>query len=123
MINHYHLIVKFNTLTPLVKAKKLGALLLKLVKVIKMKVLAQPVIRRVSDKGNEGLSGAVLIKTSHISCHIWDKFNPPLVHMDIYSCKKFSILKALAFIKKHMKAFNITYAFLDRDDLSQKYNK
>jgi len=123
MINHYHLIVKFNTNNPTVSSKKLKVFLLQLVKHIKMKVLLSPVVKRVNDIGNEGLSGAVLIKTSHISCHIWDKFNPPLVHMDIYSCKKFSILKALAFIKKHMKAFNITYAFLDRDDLSQKYSK
>ena len=122
MINHYHLIVKFNTLSPFVNAKQLGDMLLNLVETIKMKVLSQPVIRRVIDKGNEGLSGVVLIKTSHISCHIWDKFDPPLVHMDIYSCKNFSILRALAFIKKHMKAFNITYVFLNRDDLSQKYD-
>jgi S-adenosylmethionine/arginine decarboxylase-like enzyme len=122
MINHYHLIVKFNTNNPIVSPKKLKVFLLQLVKHIKMKVLLLPAVKRVGDIGNEGLSGVILIKTSHISCHIWDKFDPPLVHMDIYSCKKFDISKALAFIKKYMKAYNIKYVFLNRDDLSQKYD-
>ena len=121
MINHYHLIVKFNTNKPRVSSKKLKLFLLQLVKHIKMKVLLLPVVKRVNDKGNEGLSGAILIKTSHISCHIWDAQTPPLVHLDVYSCKEFDINRALNFIKKTAAAFNICYTFLNRDDLNKTF--
>lgn len=121
MINHFHLIVKFNTNDPITASKKLKTFLLQLVKQIKMKVLIPPVVKRVNDKGNEGLSGAILIKTSHISCHIWDKLNPALVHLDIYSCKAFDVNRALTFIKKATSAFNIKYTFLNRNDLNKNF--
>jgi S-adenosylmethionine/arginine decarboxylase-like enzyme len=117
MIYHHHLLVKFNTDTPPKKKKTLYNVFIRLVKLIRMVILINPKIAYVSDKGNEGLTGICLIKTSHISCHIWEKHSPPVVHLDVYSCKKFNYKLVLTFLKHNLKAYNIKYKFLDRNFL------
>jgi len=117
MIYHHHLLLKFNTDIPPIKKKVLYNLFISLADLIKMVILIKPKIAYVSDKGNEGLTGTCIIKTSHISCHIWEKQNPPLIHLDVYSCKKFNYKSVLRFLKKDLKAYNIKYKFLDRNHL------
>lgn len=45
-----------------------------------------PVAERCEDEGNEGVTGFVVITTSHASVHIWDT---GLVQIDVFSCRHF----------------------------------
>ena len=76
---------------------------------------AGPISSYVTKKGNEGLTAAVLIETSHISIHVWDKADPALIQFDLYSCKDFNVDIVLT----HFSVFNpvhIEYMLLDRNE-------
>jgi S-adenosylmethionine/arginine decarboxylase-like enzyme len=64
-----------------------------------MNVLSGPHSVYCCTKGNEGVTGIVLIETSHSSIHIWEKCpntgKPLLVQFDLYSCKDFNDEKIL----------------------------
>lgn len=87
--------------------------LLNIVKLIDMEVLHEPVAVRCDEKYNEGISAFCLITTSHISLHSWEKKDPNLVQLDVYSCKSFD----QHLIEKELKKFSplrIGSHFLDR---------
>lgn len=56
---------------------------------IDMELLYDPVSVHCNTPNNEGVSAFCLITTSHIALHSWEKTDPNLVQLDIYSCKKF----------------------------------
>ena len=58
-----------------------------LVKLIKMNKLTEPIVKE-GNKSLPGISGIVLITTSHISIHTFTKQNR--LCLDIYSCKNFN---------------------------------
>ena len=55
-----------------------------------MDLLYEPVSVKCNEPNNEGISAFCLITTSHIALHSWEKSDPNLVQLDIYSCKNFS---------------------------------
>ena len=55
-----------------------------------MKIIKGPYVSYVSKEGNRGVTGVVMIETSHIAIHIWDETTPALVQCDVYSCAEFS---------------------------------
>jgi len=57
---------------------------------IDMELLYHPVSVHCDTPNNEGISAFCLITTSHIALHSWEKINPNLVQLDVYSCKDFS---------------------------------
>ena len=66
-------------------------------------------------EGNRGLTGIVVIETSHIALHCWDEKMPYLLQLDVYSCKEFDE----QIIFKELAIFNptkIDYKFLDREN-------
>lgn len=67
---------------------------------IGMKKLTIPyvVIARPKRKKEWGISGFVMIYTSHISCHTWPEKG--YVSIDVYSCKNFNEKKLLNYLKK-----------------------
>mgnify|MGYP002052841996 CR=1 FL=1 len=73
-----------------------------LVKVIDMKELLPPQSARSEDLGNEGVSAFCIITTSHICLHSWEKTDPNLVQLDVYSCKDFDQF----LIHEELKKFN-----------------
>ena len=92
-----------------------------LIEDIDMKLLFGPVTRYVDVEGNEGLTAIAMIETSHIAMHIWEKEDPPLMQLDVYTCGPFvpgTVLKAL----REFNPIKIRWKFLDREkDLDFKF--
>ena len=92
-----------------------------LIQDIGMKLLFGPVTRYVDVEGNEGLTAIAMIETSHIAMHIWEKEDPPLLQLDVYTCGPFvpgTVLKAL----REFNPVKIRWKFLDREkDLDFKF--
>ncbi len=75
--------------------------------------VAGPFVTMIDDKGNEGPTGGVHIKTSHFAFHIWD--NLGVIQADLYTCGE---LDVPAFINEFMlfEPTEITYMVMDRQD-------
>jgi S-adenosylmethionine/arginine decarboxylase-like enzyme len=84
-----------------------------LVDLIDMKILYAPRSVRCDKKGNEGISSFCLITTSHIALHSWEKTDPNLVQLDIYSCKPFDHFLVLEEFKK-FEPISLGCKYLDR---------
>jgi len=112
---HKHLIIRAEVNHPITSEKELKKWLRNLVKKIDMKIIKGPYAAYVSKEGNRGLTGTVMIETSHISIHIWDEESPALVQCDVYSCAEFSSNEVLAeFVS--MDVVTIDKIVLDRVD-------
>ena len=112
---HKHLIIRAEVNRPITSEKELRKWLRNLVKKIDMKIIKGPYAAYVSKEGNRGLTGIVMIETSHISIHIWDEESPALVQCDVYSCAEFSSNEVLAeFVS--MDVVTIDKIVLDRVD-------
>ena len=112
---HKHLIIRAEVNHPITSEKELRKWLRNLVKKIDMKIIKGPYAAYVSKEGNRGLTGIVMIETSHISIHIWDEELPALVQCDVYSCAEFSSNEVLAeFVS--MDVVTIDKIVLDRAD-------
>ena len=100
---------------PLKGEKETKQWLRKLVKKIDMKIIKGPFAGYVTKEGNRGITGVVMIETSHIAIHVWDETLPALVQCDVYSCAEFSSNEVLAeFID--MEVVKMDHIMLDRAD-------
>ena len=90
MVKHKHLIIRAEVNQPITSEKEIKKWLRNLVKKIDMKIIGGPYAGYVTKDGNRGITGTVMIETSHISIHIWDEEIPSLVQCDVYSCAEFS---------------------------------
>jgi S-adenosylmethionine/arginine decarboxylase-like enzyme len=86
LLEHKHLIIRAEVSNPPKDEHWLHGWLVTLVDKIGMKVCRGPVTAYVDMPGNEGLTGVVVIETSHIAIHVWDAINPALVQLDVYTC-------------------------------------
>ena len=115
MPKHKHLIIRAEVNRPLKSEKETKQWLRKLVKKIDMKIIKGPYASYVSKEGNRGITGVVMIETSHIAVHVWDETLPALVQCDVYSCAEFSSNEVLAeFID--MEVVKMDHIMLDRAD-------
>ena len=82
-----HIILDLEVREPYIQclwdAGYLEALILQLVKDIKMRALMEPMMFEVPD----GVTGFVVIATSHISIHGWPGCGK--AHLDVFSCNDF----------------------------------
>ena len=78
IIKHKHLIIRAETEKTPTDPKWLHSWLVDLVSDIKMDICQGPITAYVDVPGNKGLTGVVIIETSHIAVHIWDEINPGL---------------------------------------------
>jgi S-adenosylmethionine decarboxylase len=65
----------------------LSSLLKDIVYEIKMVAMIEPVVLYCDTPGNEGITGFIVIETSHISFHWWQ--HTGLLQLDVYSCADF----------------------------------
>ena len=87
--DHRHLILKATGLrAPPRDPAAVEAWLLRLVRAVRMKVLLGPFAVRCDTPGNEGVTGAVVIETSHAAVHVWEGADP-FLQLDLYSCAWF----------------------------------
>ena len=93
---HKHLIIRAEVNSPITNEKAIKKWLRNVVNKIDMKIIKGPYASYVQKEGNRGLTGVVMIETSHISIHVWDEDRPALVQCDVYSCAEFSSNEVLA---------------------------
>ena len=113
MPQHKHLIIRAEVKHPITSEKELKRWLRKLVKKIDMKIIKGPYVSYVTKKGNRGITGVVMIETSHIAIHVWDEISPALVQCDVYSCADFSSNEVLIEFSP-MGVTKIDHMILDR---------
>ena len=114
MLEHKHLLIRSEVKKPLTTEKDTINWLTNLVKKINMNVLAGPYASKVSKKGNKGLSGVVIIDTSHIAIHTWDESDPALIQLDVYSCKHFKKSDVVECLEE-LQPITIDYKYFDRE--------
>ena len=85
-----------------------------LIKDIGMKIMFGPEVRYVRTEGNEGLTAVAIIETSHVALHVWDKQDPPLLQLDVYTCGPFKPEVVLKAIKEFIPT-KIQWKYLDRE--------
>ena len=113
---HKHLIVRAEVTNPLVGEEATKDWLRRIVEAIGMKITKSggPHVDYVDQPDNAGIAGIVMIETSHVSVHVWDKIEKPVVHFDVYSCSDFDVDKVLEFLNE-MKPTSVRYNLLDRN--------
>jgi S-adenosylmethionine/arginine decarboxylase-like enzyme len=113
---HKHLLVNAKILNPFDEPQQGISFLTDLVDQIQMKILHPPVSHYVDKEGNKGLTGIVLIETSHIAFHIWDEPKPALLQFDLYTCGTLNFRKVLSIIQHTFNVVNINYIMFDREN-------
>ena len=114
MPTHKHLLIRAEVRHPITSERELKKWLRDLVKLIDMKIVRGPYASYVEMPGNRGVTGMVMIETSHIAFHVWDEERPSLTQCDIYSCAEFSVPEVL--LQFHMmEPVKISYMVLDRE--------
>ena len=113
MPQHKHLIIRAEVNRPPKSEKEIKKWLRKIVNKIDMKIIKGPYASYVTKEGNRGVTGVVMIETSHIAIHVWDETIPALVQCDVYSCAEFSSNEVLAEFL-NMEVTKIDHVLLDR---------
>jgi len=81
-----------------------------------MKIIKGPFASYVNKEGNRGLTGIVMIETSHIAFHIWDEVRPGLVQFDLYTCGELDLQKVLSIFKETFEVASLEYILFDREN-------
>lgn len=114
LLEHKHLIIRAEVSNPPKDETWLQGWLTTLVDKIGMKICRGPVTAYVDMPGNEGLTGVVVIETSHIAIHVWDAINPALVQLDVYTCGFLD--KEIIFAElEQWNPTKVEWKFLDRE--------
>ena len=110
---HKHLIIRAEVNSPITSEKEIKKWLRNVVNKIDMKIIKGPYASYVQKEGNRGITGVVMIETSHIAIHVWDEERPALVQCDVYSCAEFTSNEVLAEFLP-MDVTKIDHILLDR---------
>ncbi len=114
LLEHKHLIIRTEVLAPPTNEHWLQQWLTELVDKIGMKICKGPITAYVDMPGNEGLTGVVVIETSHIAIHVWDAINPALIQLDVYTCG--ALDKDIIFTElEQWRPVKIEWKYLDRE--------
>lgn len=110
---HQHLLIECTLKQNITDEKFIKNWLRRLVKILDMEVFGGPYVKYCHDEGNDGLSGFIWLKTSHISVHFWNNNGKPFLKFDAYSCRKFGLEPVI----NHLEKFNlitVDYMMIDR---------
>lgn len=111
---HKHLIIRAEVKKPPKRPVWVHSWLNTLVEKIGMKVCQGPITAYVDQPGNSGVTGVVIIETSHIALHAWDECTPGLVQLDVYTCGPLD--KELIFAElEEWEPVKVEWKFLDRE--------
>ena len=113
-IKHLHLMLRAEITKPIKTEEYAKIWLEELVGLIDMKIAAGPISKYVDMPGNEGVTGAVSVETSHIAFHIWEKLDPMILQFDLYTCGDLNHLEVLEHIKESFGVTNLKWQYLDR---------
>jgi S-adenosylmethionine/arginine decarboxylase-like enzyme len=115
--NHKHLILNAYVNNPIIDEESCKKFLLDLTKIVEMDVLIDPVAKYCDIPGNEGVTGTIVITTSHMSIHVWPQEENSYIRMDIYSCKDFDEKKVVDFVDETMNVTAYGTMLIDRNDI------
>lgn len=87
-----------------------------LVHFLKMKILQGPFSSYVNEDGNKGITGVVMIETSHIAFHIWDEKDPAFIQFDIYTCGDLDEVATLEKLREMFDFSEYEYLVYDREN-------
>lgn len=110
---HKHLVVDAVVKNPPTDPEAMKDWLRRLVKAVDMEIFIDPVAKYCNDPLNSGLTGSVVITTSHSSIHVWDNVEHPYLKFDLYSCKDFNFQDVLPLLKE-FEPTNILFEIKDR---------
>lgn len=113
---HKHLMVRAHILNPPKDTEIVNHWLKELVNSLNIKILQGPFSNYVNKKGNKGLTGAVLIETSHIAFHVWDEDYPALLQFDLYTCGDLDSEKAMKDINSFFVFDSYEFILFDREN-------
>ena len=117
-VKHKHLIIRALVNNPIANPISIELWLRELVTKINMKLLDcvthNPISGYCEEPGLRGITGVILIETSHIVIHIWDESKPALAQIDVYSCADFDIGAVIDHLDS-MNPVSLSYKFLDRE--------
>lgn len=116
MLFHKHMLIRGFLKNPPKESKALEDFFIELVSNIKMKVFIAPVAKYLDTEGNRGITGTVVIETSHMSMHVWDEQSPALMQMDVYSCKDFDEKVVIDTIDQHFGLLAYEHLSIDRNN-------
>ena len=82
--------------------------------VIGMERVSEVMLRdiKTSDPLDDGMSGFVIIATSHVSLHAWPPYG--MVNLDIFSCEPFEIETVVRFAKQRFQTEQVEVHVVER---------
>ena len=115
-VQHKHLIarVELTDFFLVDEAKDFKKWQIDLIKKMDMKIMSGPHQVYVNREGLEGWCGATLIETSSTTYHVWDKKNPILLQLDVFTCGDLDPTIVFEFLLKFAPK-KIDYAIYDRE--------
>ena len=116
MLVHKHLIIRAECLDPPLDPQYVEQWLKNVVELIGMKICKGPISAYVDVEGNEGATGVVIIETSHVAIHVWDRRIPALVQLDVYTCGDFQPQKIFNALQE-FDVQKLEYKYLDREHI------
>jgi S-adenosylmethionine/arginine decarboxylase-like enzyme len=111
---HYHLILRVEAEQLPNSNDECNEIISELANAIGMKIVYGPKSVKLNTPGTEGYSAFAVITTSHISLHIWEKTEPPLMQLDIFSCNSFSKRDVTDYLEQKFNIREIKDIFIDR---------
>jgi spermidine synthase len=115
--NHKHFILNAIVKNPINNEEACNKFLTDLVEIVDMEILVPASSKYCDIPGNEGVTGTIIITTSHISIHIWPNEPQPYIRMDVYSCKDFDHHKIVEYVDQSMGIVEKGGCIIDRNNL------
>lgn len=113
-IKHLHLMLRAEITSPIRTEEQAKQWLTELVDRIDMQIAAGPISKYVDMPGNEGITAAVSVETSHIAFHIWEKLDPMVLQFDLYTCGELNHLEVLEYLTNSFGIVAMEWQYLDR---------
>jgi len=110
---HKHLLVDAILKNPPRDAAVVEDWLRRLVKNVDMEIFMEPQAKYCDDPLNAGVTGTVVITTSHASVHVWSEVPEPYAKFDLYSCKDFQVEDFLEMVKEFSPS-EVSFTVIDR---------
>lgn len=117
MLEHKHVVVRAEVKNPPMCATFIKSWLANMIESIGMKLAvgleANPISYFCNLPGNEGITGAAILETSHCSIHSWHEDG--VLQFDLYTCSPLD-LEVVFQQFEQFEPVKIEYAFFDREN-------
>lgn len=97
---HKHIVLTAAVNSPPKTEAEVISWLSDMVKAVDMNILDGPYASTSDVVNNEGITGVVIIDTSHIALHLWNNVTPAIIELDIFSCKDYDVSIPIDFLNK-----------------------